>query len=339
MSFDFFHAVNAPFRMQPGLRRLAPGSAQLTPTRPGSRHLQAKLKVLQHDAPSALLQRPGFDPAAALAALAAHAQAEHPGAFRVDAAGRWHAPQLGVSVGRDGDPSVAAPADPQGDAPGARWRDDATGEPGATPHTLAACLQALPAAWRQPALLALAFAEDLAIVDGHDASIPWLAVALPSHWAPADKVGRHFAEVHAPVADNRLLLAAGEHLMRLVTQDTRWERFVWNITRHAGLDTHPARHGDAPWPVAATPDEAAQRAHFRTERQTFIPVPEAGQAVFTILVESQPLAGALASPAEAAALHQALATMSPAVLAYRSLAPVRDPLLAWLARQAGQPTP
>ena len=33
-------------------------------------------------------------------------------------------------------------------------------------------------------------------------------------------------------------------------------------------------------------------------------------------------------------LHAALASMSPAVLAYRNLAPVRDRLLAWLAGQA-----
>ena len=46
MSFDFDVAVNPPFRMQPGLRRLAPGSAQLTPLAPGSRHQREKLAVL-----------------------------------------------------------------------------------------------------------------------------------------------------------------------------------------------------------------------------------------------------------------------------------------------------
>ena len=35
--FDFDAAVSAPFRMQPGLRRLPAGSAQLTPLAPGSR--------------------------------------------------------------------------------------------------------------------------------------------------------------------------------------------------------------------------------------------------------------------------------------------------------------
>lgn len=351
MSFDFSHAVSAPFRMQPGLRRLAAGSLQLTPNRPGSRHLLAKLQVLQADAASALLQRPGFNASAALAALAAQAQAEHPAAFRAGKDGTWHAQWLGVAVDSAGEvvdttrphagptwPSPPAPVRP-GTLPEAP--DGASDGPASASSaaTLATCLRTLPAPWRQPALLALAFAEDFAIVDGQNATIPWLAVALPSHWAPVDKVGRHFAEVHAPVADNRLLLAAGEHLMRLVTREERWERFVWNLTRHAGLDTHPQRLHDMPWPAGATPDEAAGRAFFRTERQTFIPVPAAGQAVFTILVDSQPLSLALQSATEADALHQALATMSPAVLAYRSLAPVREPLLAWLARRAAAPAP
>ena len=46
MPFDFDAAVSAPFRMQPGLRRLAPGTPQLTPLAPGSRHQREKLAVL-----------------------------------------------------------------------------------------------------------------------------------------------------------------------------------------------------------------------------------------------------------------------------------------------------
>jgi len=45
-SFDFDAAVQAPFRMQPGLRRLASGMPQLTPVGAGSRHQREKLAVL-----------------------------------------------------------------------------------------------------------------------------------------------------------------------------------------------------------------------------------------------------------------------------------------------------
>ena len=45
MDFDF-DRIAVPFRMQPGLRRVAPGAAQLTPAAPGSRHLHEKMDHL-----------------------------------------------------------------------------------------------------------------------------------------------------------------------------------------------------------------------------------------------------------------------------------------------------
>jgi len=308
MSFDF-SAVHAPFRMQPGLRRLAAGAQQLTPNRLGDRVLLEKLAVLSNHADQALLVADGFDAGTALRALAAHAAAEHPAAFAWDGDTHWQAHQLGWSL--------------RGEVP-----------VGDGPAEIGACLRALPAAWRAAALLALAFAEDFAIIDGSSGQIPWLAVCLPSHWAPEDKIGRHFAQVHAPVADNQLLITASEHLTRLVTGAERWERFVWTITRHPTLSQHPQRCSTAPWSADAGVDALAARAFFRTERQTFIPLPDAAQAIFTIQVQMQPLAEAIYSPAHARQLHAALASMSPSVLAYRSLTEARDRLLAWLAARA-----
>jgi hypothetical protein len=308
MSFDFT-AVSAPFRMQPGLRRLAPGAQQVTPNHLGDRALAEKLGVLTAHADQALLCAPDFDATPALRALAEHAAAEHPDAFEWDGGDHWQAHRLGWSL-RGGVPSGNGPAE------------------------IGACLRALPAVWRTAALLALAFAEDFAVIDGATGRIPWLAVCLPSHWAPEDKIGRHFTQVHAPVADNQILLAAGDHLARLVTGTERWERFVWTITRHPNLSQHPQRCTTAPWPADASADALAARAFFRTERQTFIPLPDHAQAVFTIHVEMQPLADAVQQTEHAQVLHAALASMSPAVLAYRSLADARDRLLAWLAARA-----
>ena len=44
MAFDF-SLVTAPFRMQPGLRRVAPGALQLTANAPGSRHLLSLIHI------------------------------------------------------------------------------------------------------------------------------------------------------------------------------------------------------------------------------------------------------------------------------------------------------
>jgi hypothetical protein len=105
------------------------------------------------------------------------------------------------------------------------------------------------------------------------------------------------------------------------------------VTDQPRLNAHPAHQGPARWAQTAV-----SQAWFRSERQTFIPVPGAMQAVFTIQVEVQPLAQVLDSPARTSALHEAIATMSPAVLAYRGLDGVREPLLQWLqAHAAPQP--
>jgi len=309
-SFDFDAAVSAPFRMQPGLRRLSAGSSQLSPLPPGSRHQREKLAVLTAFWPQALCLQTGFDVRPALHTLFAHAAAEHPTAWAWDgqvAEALW----LATAVAADGKVLQRQP-----------------GQFGLGDE-VARCLLGLPPAWRQAGLAALAFAEDFAIVDGSSGCIPWLAVCLPSHWAPEEKLGRHFTDVHAPVADNTLLLKAAEGLMRVVTSPERWERFVWNVSDHPRLHAHPARVEARRWlqtPVA--------QGWFRSERQTFIPLPSASQAVFTIHVQVQSLTTVLDSPARALALHDAVASMSEAVLAYRSLGGVRDQLLAWLAERA-----
>ena len=300
MPFDFNH-VSVPFRMQPGLRRIAPGSAQLTPTTNSSRHLREKMAVLATHADEALVEVADFDAGPVLRAIADEAAMLPSPPFLVDGVGDCHAPRLGWSI-NDGRPEGTG--------------DTAIGE----------LLASLPLSKRSTALLCLAFEEDFALIDGATATIPWLAVCLPSRWAPEDKVGRHFAEVHAPVADNALLIEASDRLARLVTGANRWERFVWTISADPRLHQHPAR-GELRWPDDADAEAIAAGASLRHEHQTFIPVPGTGQAVFTIRVASQPLDAALRTREDAARLRDALASMTPEVLAYRGLSAVHGRLL------------
>ena len=310
--------------MQPGLRRIAAGTPQLTPARVGSRHLREKLAVLSAFADEALMQLAGFDGNVPLEAIAHEAARSSPVAFDIDpprsSGGPFgcHAPLLGWRV------------DPAGRIEGAG--DDEVGR----------ALRVVAPALRTAALLSLAFEEDFAVIDGATGRVPWLAVALPSRWAPAEKLGQRFAEVHAPVADNAQLLASAGALTKLITTEgDRWERFVWTITPEPRLHQHPARGAPA-WPVpgsdasaGAAADCIARNAYFRSERQTFIPIADSGSAVFTIHVDSAPLDDAVTSAQAAHRAHEALASMSPAVLAYRGLTLVREPLLHWLAARAG----
>lgn len=318
MSFDFDAAVHAPFRMQPGLRRLAGGARHLTPCAPGSRHQREKLAVLSAFPGQALLARPGFDGSGALAHLAAQAAREHPAHFA------WNGEEaraLGVCV-------HAARGSLAEERPG----------PFGLRNEVARCLRGLAPPWRLAGLLSLAFEEDFAVLDGRDGTVPWLAVALPSHWAPEDKVGQHFRGVHAPVADNGLLMAAGDRLPALVSGPWAHERFVWSLATHPRLHAHPQRAPREPWPKGS-PDDVARAAWWRTERQTFLPLPPgahgAPAAVFTIAVKVTPFVPALDDPDRARRLQEALASMSPAVRAYRGLDDAAaTQLLAWLHTRA-----
>jgi hypothetical protein len=264
----------------------------------------------------------GFDATSALHTLAAHAAREHPKHVQ------WQQGVLRV-------PSLALEVLESGQLQSMGRASFGMGDEGAR------CLHALPPPWRLAAALSLAFEEDFAVLDAATGCIPWLAVCLPSFWAPEEKIGRHFTQVHEPVADNRLLLQASTGLTRLVTQpQERWERFVWTITAHPRLHAHPRRsppgHG---WEALSTrsappPASIAQWAYWRTERQTFIPVTGQAQAVFTIHVEVQALADALTTAEKARQLHDALASMSAAVLDYRGLKDARPALLHWLAERA-----
>ncbi|WP_427911806.1 heme-dependent oxidative N-demethylase subunit alpha family protein [Ramlibacter sp. MMS24-I3-19] len=182
----------------------------------------------------------------------------------------------------------------------------------------------------------LAVEEDFAILDGASGTLPWLSVCLPSHWSPEDKLGLDFVAVHRPVADSATLLAANRHLVELATSGEHWERHVWTVSPSPRFDQHPRRHAREPWPDAADPERFAAACFLRAERQTFFPVGQGTrQAVFTIRVMLQPLAQAVDTAAKAARLHDALASMSEAVLQYKGLAPAREPLLRWLQVRRG----
>lgn len=263
MDFDFAR-IAVPFRMQPGLQRMAAGAPHFNRLDPASTLYLEKRRVVE--AGQAVFCAPGFDCTPAHKAIAAHSL------------------MTGVS------------------------------EAAADAHSLA-----------------LQWQEDFAVLDGASTRVPYLCVCVPSRWAPEDKLGQSFAEIHGPVADNASLIAASQALTRLVSDGGHWERFVWNLTPAPGYDQHPVRQPRTPWPDAGDAAAVAASCYFRAEHQTFLPVgPGSGQVVFTIRVMMQPLVQAVASVAQARRLHDALLSMSDAVLSYKGLAHAREPLCRWL---------
>jgi dimethylamine monooxygenase subunit A len=298
--------VTSPFAMRPGLSRLAPGQRHLATGQ--SQAVHEKLAALTHPQSDALLAVDGFDPLPALHALARTAASEFPDQF-ADSNSAFHAISTGMKYEFSSNVFVDLASNGVFSALEAENRSG----------------------WRGlAALLALALEEDFAIVNGPTRSLAMLGVALPSHWVPAEKIGRSFHDAHAPVADNQQLIAAGDGLMKLVTSGDRWQRHVWVVTPSHLRDAHPARHVRKPWP---TPERLLADCFLRVERQTFIPVPELPQAVFTIHVSTHKLVDVCAHPGNAAILRAALATQSDAVLAYRSMpAAIRDALVMQLSQ-------
>src|SRR3569832_1522046 len=114
----------------------------------------------------------------------------------------------------------------------------------------------------------LAYEQDLAVLDGDTGTLKWLCVCVPSHWAPEEKIGLDFAAVHAPVADNKLLVGASDHLVKLATSGECWERFVWTVSPSGRHDQHPHRQKREPWPETQDTEQFASTLWLRAERQT-----------------------------------------------------------------------
>jgi hypothetical protein len=182
--------------------------------------------------------------------------------------------------------------------------------------------------------LALSCQEDLVLMrelpDG-SAVAEWLHVCLPSGWDPAEKVGRDFAAIHAPVADKARLLGSADNVMKAMLTKGPYVRFGWGLTTCPSLNAHPTV--EAPWDDAWLSDPAvvAARTYVRMERQTTLALPGLGRALFTIRIYLTPLTDRLAAEPE---LRPRIATLlrscSPAVLAYKGMTELVPPLLAWL---------
>lgn len=189
--------------------------------------------------------------------------------------------------------------------------------------------------------LELQVEEDLAVLDTSTGRVPWMCVCVPSRWAPEEKLGHHLADMHAPVADGEALAAALPHLLQVLSTGGHWERYVWTISSSPLFDQHPHRQVPVPWPATEDPADLATRCWLRAERQTFVPLfghdgSARPQVVFTIRVMLEPLTTAIRSPEDARRLHDCLASMSDAVLAYKNLSAPRVRLLKWLTLQCAR---
>ncbi len=190
---------------------------------------------------------------------------------------------------------------------------------------------------------ALAIQEDFVILKQHEDTLrtEYLSVCFPSRWDPREKLGLDFAAIHAPVADNQMLQAAGPNIMTMAFMKQPMLRHVWLIVPAASLDQHPEKN-QAWWSEAlAEPSPLLPRLFFRIERQTTWPLPHLQRAVFFIRLMMSPLVEVLSVRPEtvvgpdgittrSAQLAASLRSMTPAIVAYRGMTEALPRLLSEL---------
>ncbi|MEL6677104.1 MAG: DUF3445 domain-containing protein [Pseudomonadota bacterium] len=133
-------------------------------------------------------------------------------------------------------------------------------------------------------------------------------LCFPSHWRLSEKAGRPLTAIHGPVPFYAGGLARRvQRLFDMLREDTPLWRANWLL--YADAELHAPRSAYAP-----REGRSAAPAWLRVERQTLLRLPT-GDVVFSIKTELSPLDSL--SPAEHAALIDALDTLDPAQRAYK----------------------
>lgn len=133
------------------------------------------------------------------------------------------------------------------------------------------------------------------------------AVAWPSDWHPAEKIGLPLRALHAPIAGYEEQLASGvDRFMATLRPGPVYARCNWFIAATGERRWLPDRPPQEAF-AHVTPDNAGETLFVRSERQTLRRLPQTGAILFTIGIYVEAL-GKL-SPANTAMLGHAVQTL------------------------------
>ncbi|MGH6915866.1 MAG: heme-dependent oxidative N-demethylase family protein [Geminicoccales bacterium] len=157
-------------------------------------------------------------------------------------------------------------------------------------------------------------------------------LCFPLHWRLADKLGRPLDAIHEPVPDFGARLAGTVERFFASLQVSRpaW-RVNWSLIDTPELFRPPE---DRTRPRRIDAAHAGEQLWLRVERQTLRRLPRCGDVLFGIRSHVEPLAEVTAAPAVAQALAARVREMPDAMARYKSIAGIRQPLLAYLDRRA-----
>jgi hypothetical protein len=174
--------------------------------------------------------------------------------------------------------------------------------------------------------------EDLCLIEasGQGPMLTAAVLCFPSRWRLSDKIGLPLYAVHAPVpfyADR--LAAPVDRLMRHLKPGRIASRLNWSLLDDPALFQPGGKRAEGGTDITA--ENAGRHVFLRVERQTIRRLPETGAVLFGIRVHVYPLEQVIDRPQRAGALAEAVRALPEEMLHYKSMAPFREALLAWLA--------
>ncbi|WP_379921680.1 DUF3445 domain-containing protein [Erythrobacter sp. R86502] len=183
---------------------------------------------------------------------------------------------------------------------------------------------------------ALAVHEDLCLLTqrkGEDVyRLIGAAVAWPSDWRPADKIGLPLRALHAPIQGYAEHLATGvDRFMATLRPGPIYARCNWFIAatdERRWLPDRPPQEAFA----HVTTENAGETLFVRSERQTLRRLPQTGAILFTIGIYVEPL-GSLSS-ANIAMLGKAVQSLVSGEGDRRGTPAYADSLIAYARRNA-----
>ncbi len=179
--------------------------------------------------------------------------------------------------------------------------------------------------------------EDLAICSQDQSSdfLSMLHVCSPSHWAPAQKIGKSFFEVHAPVPGIEKINKTAGHMVQAMIHKGPFVRFVWSFVTDQRLNHHPyapVGQNQKQWTGRSFSSDQVPPFYLRVERQVTFGFPELNMGLFTIRVSFWNGLEIKNDQVKRNQLLGALLSMTPESRKYKGVYDCFDDLTRWLSQ-------
>ena len=153
---------------------------------------------------------------------------------------------------------------------------------------------------------AMKIEEDIAVM--HNGKLVAVCFCFPSGWIPGNELNSDLSKLHAPVADNELLIKSSKKLEQHMNKQTI-RRWVWNVTTISNLSNHP----NIERPKIIDFDSL----HFRLETQVSTPLDDES-SLFLVKVDVFPLKKVWNEK-----ILESINSMSESVLKYKNLIEIK----------------